>query len=104
MKFEDLTPEQLEQAKKCESPEERVAFIEEYGIELSDEQLGGLAGGGAYDSCPGDDGNTKPGKRGHDWYETGETRPNKLLGDKYPDKLVRCRKCGETYWQRMLFA
>ena len=44
MKFEDLTPEQMERAKKYESPEERMAFIAEEGIELTDEQMEGISG------------------------------------------------------------
>ena len=44
MKFEELSPEQIERAKKCESPEERMAFIAEEGIELTDEQMEGISG------------------------------------------------------------
>ena len=44
MKFEELTPEQIEKAKKCETREERMAFIKENGIELTDEQLESVAG------------------------------------------------------------
>lgn len=41
MRFEDLTPEMVEKAKKCETPEDRKAFmfIEEDGIELTEGDL-----------------------------------------------------------------
>ena len=37
MKFEELSPEQIERAKKCETLEERMAFIADEGIELTSE-------------------------------------------------------------------
>ena len=46
MKVEDLTPEQIEKAKACRSPEEIVAVFREEGIELSDAQLEKVSGGG----------------------------------------------------------
>jgi hypothetical protein len=45
MRLEDMTPEMVEEAKKCETPEERLAFIRENGVELTDEQMEGIAGG-----------------------------------------------------------
>ena len=51
MRFEDMTPEMIEKIRGCETDEERMAFIEENGIELDDEQLDGIAGG-VYDSLP----------------------------------------------------
>ena len=45
MRFEDLTPEKIEQAKKCETADERMAFVKENGIELTGEQLEAIAGG-----------------------------------------------------------
>ena len=35
MRLEDMTPEMVEKAKGCETPEERMAFIRENGIELT---------------------------------------------------------------------
>ena len=93
MRFEELTPEQIEQAKKCETPEERAAFMEENGIELSDEQLENIAGGETGGGCSG------LGGRDHDWVDTGETRPNKLWGNNPPDRKYRCKKCGVTVWK-----
>jgi len=49
MKIEDLTPEQIEQAKGYETVEERMAFLEDNGVELSDEQLEALSGGSVWD-------------------------------------------------------
>ena len=46
MGHENLSPEQRERAKACKSPEELAAFAEEEGLELSDEMLEGVAGGG----------------------------------------------------------
>ena len=51
MRIEDMTPEMIGQAKTCETPEERMAFIEENGIELTDEQLESVAGDAS--SCRG---------------------------------------------------
>ena len=45
MKFEDLSPEQLEKARECETVEERMEFAAADTIELTDEQLEGIAGG-----------------------------------------------------------
>lgn len=95
MKFEGMTPEQIEQAKKCETPEERKAFIEAESIELTDEQLEGIAAGGrkknyGVNACP------KGGN--HNWVETGNTRPGKVFGNIWPDKEKRCTRCGETIW------
>ena len=45
MDINDLTPEQIEKAKECTTPEELAAFAEAEGIELTDEQLDAIAGG-----------------------------------------------------------
>lgn len=37
MRFEEMNPEQVEKAKSCETTEERMAFVKENGIELTDE-------------------------------------------------------------------
>ena len=59
----NLTEEQKEKAKKCQSAEELIALAQQEGIELTDEQLEGIAGGvewsclskncGGYDGCLG---------------------------------------------------
>ena len=46
MSHENLSPEQQERARACESPEELAALAEEEGLELSDAMLEGVAGGG----------------------------------------------------------
>ena len=45
MRFEDLTPELREKAKACNTADELVALAEAEGIELSDKELDGIAGG-----------------------------------------------------------
>ena len=52
MDIKSLTPEQIEKAKSCVSAEELVAFAEQEGIELSEEQLDALSGGACWDSEP----------------------------------------------------
>ncbi len=50
MSFEDLSPEQMEKAKACKTPEEIMTLAKQEGYELSDEQLTAIAGGS--DWCP----------------------------------------------------
>lgn len=45
MSFDNLTPEQMEQAKACKTAEEIAALAKEDGTELADEALEGIAGG-----------------------------------------------------------
>ena len=45
MEYKDLTPELLEEAKACKSPEEFLGFCKKNMITLSDEQLEALSGG-----------------------------------------------------------
>lgn len=45
MNYEDLTPEQKEDLRACETPEEILALAKEAGYELSDEELQRLSGG-----------------------------------------------------------
>ena len=54
MEFNDLTPEQREKAKACTSAEELIALAQAEGVDLSDEQIEGLAGGKEWDDCPVD--------------------------------------------------
>ena len=49
-----LTPEQLEKARACETSEELLELAGEEGIELTDDQLEGVAGGSEW-GC-GEDG------------------------------------------------
>ena len=45
MRFEDLTPEQMEKVKGCKTPEEILALAQDEGYELNDEELEGVSGG-----------------------------------------------------------
>ena len=66
MKFEDLTPEQMEKAKACKVPEDILELAKEEGYELSDADLEAIGGGdwdcwtvctgrcGRYNDCPHD--------------------------------------------------
>lgn len=45
MNYEDLTPEQMEKAKACKTPEELLALAKEEGYELSEEDLNAVSGG-----------------------------------------------------------
>jgi len=95
MKIEELTPELVEKAKKCETREERLAFIEENCIELSDEQLESIAGGRHIpDICE------ENVLGGHNWEPTGRTAPGEWFGDLWPDKEKRCTYCGKKKWFR----
>ena len=56
MNFDDLkNPELQEKLKACTSVEELVALAEKEGMELSDEQMEAVAGGGwtCDNACPG---------------------------------------------------
>ena len=99
MRLEDMTPEMVEEAKKRESREERMAFIQENGIELTDEQLEGIAGG--HKNSPNShqkDKSCKDGGSKHKWVKTGRTRPGKWLGI-FDDYEVRCVNCGTLDWE-----
>lgn len=55
MKFEDLTPEQVEKANACKTPEDILALAKAEGYEISDEELEQIAGGSFWDrpkNCP----------------------------------------------------
>ncbi len=43
--FNELTPEQMEKARACESSDDLVELAESEGIELTDDQLEAIAGG-----------------------------------------------------------
>jgi predicted ribosomally synthesized peptide with nif11-like leader len=49
MEFKDLTPEQQEKARACKTPEELLALAKAEGYELTDEELGAVSGGGAWE-------------------------------------------------------
>ena len=45
MKFEDLTPEQKEKARKCNTPDEILALAKAEGYTLSEEEIDTISGG-----------------------------------------------------------
>ena len=51
MDFESLAPELKEKAKACKSEEDLKELAEAVGAKLSEEQLGGVAGGAQADIC-----------------------------------------------------
>ena len=51
MDFKDLTPEQMEKAKACTTGDELVARAKNEGVELTDEQLEAISGGGNWLGC-----------------------------------------------------
>ena len=53
MDFKNLTPEQKEKARACNTPDELVALAQEEGIDLSDEELDAVSGGWLTGSCYG---------------------------------------------------
>ena len=67
MRFEGLTPEQMEKARACKTTEDVLKLAKEEGYELSDEELGTVSGGdwdcwtvcsgycSRYNYCPHDD-------------------------------------------------
>ena len=47
--FKGLTEEQIAKAKTCKSQEEMLSLAKAEGVELNDEQLEAVNGGGCYD-------------------------------------------------------
>ena len=45
MDLNDFTPEQIEKARACDTPEELFALAKEEGVALSDEMLEQISGG-----------------------------------------------------------
>ena len=48
MNFEDLAPELQEKAKACSTTEELIELAQTEGMELSDEDLAAISGGGLW--------------------------------------------------------
>ena len=55
MDISNLTPEQRERVKACKTTAEVIELAMSEGIELSDEEIDGIAGGSSW-SCDVDDG------------------------------------------------
>ena len=96
MKLNELTPELEEQAKQCTTREERLAFISDNGIELTDEQLEMVSGGVHLPpidnrKCYGD--NSPDGR--HHFVRTGKMVSGSIFGDLWPNYETRCEYCGK---------
>ena len=53
--LQGLTKEQIEKVRHCKNQKEVLAMAKEEGVELTEEQLDAVAGGGCFDSpakCP----------------------------------------------------
>ena len=87
-----LTEEQIKKAKACKSQEELLSLARAEGIELSEEQLTAISGGGLCFSstfkltCP------KCGEQDYDIREV----INKGKSDEY--FRVHCNKCGWNWY------
>ena len=78
-----LSPEQIEKVKACKSGEEVLAIAKEEGIELTDEQLEAVSGGGCGDDedvmeCP-------------DCHSKKNVKKVRLAGSS--GKSYKCTKC-----------
>ena len=51
MDYAGLTPEQRKKAKEIKTADDLVAFAKEEGLELTDEQLDAVSGGGEWYEC-----------------------------------------------------
>lgn len=51
--YDGLTEEQKAKAKACTTPEELIDLAKSEGVELTDEQLEGIAGGSWKSTSPG---------------------------------------------------
>ena len=52
MSFDDLSAETKAKLLECKSPEEILELAKSEAIELTDEQIEGISGGGTWDSEP----------------------------------------------------
>lgn len=85
MDIKDLTPEQQEKARACNSADELIDLAKSEGVELTDEQLNQVAGGDwtRTTSCPHcNSENISP---------TGQTDPKK-------GSVYKCNNCGATLY------
>ena len=82
-----LTEEQIAKVKACKSHEELLALAKKEGIELSDEQLAVVSGGGACSVI------SDVGDKINPWDcpKCGANRPIK------DGKKLTCEKCGYTW-------
>ena len=87
----------LRLARRCETREEFMTFIQENGVELIDEQLEHISGGHA--SPPGQVQKQRCTEGGseHKYVKTGRKKPGRWIGI-VDDVEKRCTYCGKTIW------
>ncbi len=79
MRTQDMTPEQIEEAKKLATPEQMLAYARDNGIDLTDDEMDSIAGGygsGEAIVCP----------------YCGSTDINTRVKEAY-----ECRACGKAF-------
>ena len=88
--IKDLSPELIEKAKGCESPDELVTLAKTEGVQLTDEELDMISGGSTwYDE------NVCPVLGKHNWQRTGnQTVSEDGSIQQYEYKCA----CGDTKW------
>ena len=83
--LKDLSEEQVAKIKTCKSQDELLKLAKEEGVELTEDQLSAVSGGGCFSTnkCP---------KCGSDDYK-------KIEIEERVDKRVfyKCNKCGEMW-------
>ena len=93
MDLSNLTDEQLDKARHCETPEEILSLVQSDGIELTDEQLEAVSGGekdwtgSTVHRCP------NCGSTNTHYYDNTE------IGD-----YRKCYDCGHTWVENKYFA
>ena len=93
MKFEEMDMELVKKCAACKSKEELFKLLSENHVELSDEQLAEIGGGRSAHPGPEYDCPAMPGWD-HDYEYTGKEVPGTIWGDVWPNKEVRCKRCG----------
>ena len=87
--FKGLTEEQVAKAKTCKSQEEMLSLAKAEGVELSDEQLEAVSGGGCFDVpgifCP----------QCHK--ESCETVGGSGGSTGYNRRTFKCNSCGHVF-------
>ena len=86
--FKGLTEEQIKKLDTCKTPEEILSLAKAEGVELSDEQLEAVSGGGCVEP-------SKPKCPSCGAKEDQELRRTDALGR----GEYKCGKCGNYYWK-----
>jgi len=85
-----LTPEQIEKVNACKNTEEILAIAKEEGVELTEEQLEAVSGGGCSDDS--DDGEVMECPDCHSKDSVKKVRTAGSSGQTY-----KCNKCNITW-------